>query len=1510
MEEKKKNKVKKRTLLQKTVNVFLYAGIILLGLFIIFFVVSQTSFFRNKLKNYVVEKVNNSINGKISIGKLDGTIFTTVVLENTVVSAGEDTLLRAKRIEVKTSPLAVFLKMIHIREISISNADVRFVRDSAGELNLSRLIKPAQKDTTPSSFPFKIVVSNLSLRNVNFTLQDYKSINSTAIYDSLNLSDFRVKDINLDLVAVADISKDDFTVDLHNLSFTPNLTHFNLKEISGKLRAAKTGLEAEGLEILTTNSEINITGQMKGYDIFGEPGLSNLKKSQIVADVNANVNLQDLGNFVPVFRNSIGNATVSTKVSGVMGDLLVNELHVNYLDTHLNTKGRIYNLDSPANLKLKVSFYKSVINEPDVVKLLPDINVPDYESLGVIKVDTLNFNGEPLNFFTSIYLNTPSGDLFVKGNTNFEKALIKYDLNFSTMNFNFSPIIGLHTRFTSTGRVRGVGSTPADLKTNLSLSADGSVIEGVKTDSLRLSVNADRKNILYNLKVNSDTSSALLTGIFDFTNEKNPGYDIEARIKNLNYSKVFKDTLNHGNLNFYVNGTGQNLDPDNLNLYLSMIVNNSVMNGVRIDSSEATFNIISMGNEQKSIKVTSDLADISLDGKFSLPKTISLLAGETGLLTDITDKKIKQFLGSDSINTNISENKRLTNLTNKLETSKFSGVDRDNEFTFDIKFKDFKLITIFLDNSRLEIDGHLKGKVYNSNDSVHVSLNSNLEYVKFWGPKDIFFLSKLNLGFDFANSFYAENLDDISAKIDINTRRVYTGSDIHDFLFDLSLNKSKASVKFSGNLENYLHAKMAGNVDFTNRNAYFDLDSLGIVYNNFSLHNKNNLRFSVSNDKIKFDDFEMLRNKAGFKLKGNLLRYGNQNLSVTLDHFRGKDLSANFAELNTVNSPVADVNLSAIIKGNYSNPKINMQLKVDSVSFKNKMLGYLTSDWQYENKNVNLTAYFLDSKHDKVNPLLKVWGNMPIDLSFMGVEDRVLNNNKMNLKILANKFNLSVFGDMLPQINRARGLLSADLDIKGSLIEPDPHGYLAINKGGFIAEANNLEYNAGLKININGHSVSLDSLLVQNVEGTVNGGTMIGSGTAKLDNFDLTSSQIYLNGQLKILSEASKAASPNLYGDLVVATNGKLEFTIDPNGISLNAPIKVVNADLTFPQSQRGYKNTSTNFVYRYVQDTTKEKRKETDFENLIALSQQRSASVRVSPATRSKFDYTVNVSIEREAKITFILDREYNQILTTVLNGDFKYQHIGGRTAAVGALKLMDGSTLEFLTKTFQAEGTVRFENDLTNPYLDIVATYTNYYSPPTADSTKSSNEIEVAVKLKLKGLLKDLGKSFINNPDNLAVYYGSDNIANDIPDKSRTASDAITFILTGQFLGAQGGFTSGSSQNNALTGTASSLAGSLLGGFLNSYAGDYIRSVELRQVGTYTKFNLFGAVKSIPGLRYSIGGTTDVFSDLSRANVKIVYPFFQKLFLRLERKEAITETNNTSEMINELGLKYQFEF
>ena len=425
--------------------------------------------------------------------------------------------------------------------------------------------------------------------------------------------------------------------------------------------------------------------------------------------------------------------------------------------------------------------------------------------------------------------------------------------------------------------------------------------------------------------------------------------------------------------------------------------------------------------------------------------------------------------------------------------------------------------------------------------------------------------------------------------------------------------------------------------------------------------------------------------------------------------------------------------------------------------------------------------------------------------------------------------------------------------------------------------------------------------MIENSKGTQNGGKMTGTGKAVLNNFDIESSQFEVNGSLKVLSEASKGTSPSVYGDLVISTNGNMEFTIDNAGAFLHAPVTITEANLTFPPTQNAYQNNLHGYIYKYARDTAQNGGQSIDFENLVKLSQERSKNNGENSSKGFKFNYKIDVKVEKEAKIVFILSKELNQKLTAVLNGNFQYEKTGGTTNAQGELKLLEGSNLQFF-KTLTADGSIRFTSELDNPYLDITATYTDYWTP---DTSSSSQEEKVAVKIKIQGPLKELDKNFIQEKNNIAVYVGQSNIDNDEPSSQYDASDAVMFIIANRFV------NQATSSNNSASGLAASastsLAGSILGGFLNSYLGDYVRSVQLRKVGSQTKVNLVGRVEDF---RYSIGGSTDVFQDLSQANVMIEYPIFKSLLVRLERKDALHQTGVQTEMINELGLKYRFEF
>ena len=404
----------------------------------------------------------------------------------------------------------------------------------------------------------------------------------------------------------------------------------------------------------------------------------------------------------------------------------------------------------------------------------------------------------------------------------------------------------------------------------------------------------------------------------------------------------------------------------------------------------------------------------------------------------------------------------------------------------------------------------------------------------------------------------------------------------------------------------------------------------------------------------------------------------------------------------------------------------------------------------------------------------------------------------------------------------------------------------------------------------------------------------------------MTSSQFAFNGSLKVLSDESKYVSPNLFGDLVISTNGNFELKIDKNGAKLKAPINIEVAKLTYSQAQGSYTSTSENFIYKFIEDTITKDSKVMDFEALVNLSKLSGAEEIQKVNKPSKFDYSIDVKVEDEATLTFILSREFNQNLVAVLRGNFQYESIDGKPVAQGELELLEGSTLEFI-KTFNADGKIRFESELGNPYLDITATYKNFYYPEEGSTNgegvqSGGDEVEVAIKMKIKGALKELDKNLAQQSEKLAVYIGTKNIENNISDPTKDASDAVMFMILGKF-----NDNVSQQERNIVDSYAASFAGSIVGGFLNRQLGDYVKSLDIRQTGTDTKFILAGRAGKF---RYSIGGSTAVFQDLGLANVKIEYPITRSFFMRLERKEALTETKYINEMINELGLKYRFEF
>lgn len=1479
---------KKRTLLQRIVNVFLYTCIGFLILFLIFLGISQTHTFREFLRGKIVDIANNTLNGTISIGELEGTIFTSLTLRNTVVTMKNDTLLKADKISVLTSPLQILLKKIYVRDFEIKNAEFNLSRDSSGVLNFMKLFSESEPDTSASKFPFKIQVANLELKKLNISYKNFGNKIVTNTNTGIDYNNILIRDLNLDLSTEIDISNNNYNLTLYHLSFLPNIPGFNLKNLRGEFVVNEKNILIRNFEIQTDRSDFNVGMVLNGYNVF-DTLATDLNNANVTLLANSRkFSFEDIKPFVSSINMLEGSLSFDLNLSGSPANLNINHIQLMLPNSNLEGKGTLKNVDKSSSLFISADLDKSYLEQTDLQKLLPSLEFPSYPELGVIRFDTLRYDGTPSKFRTNVAVKTNKGSFAGLINLSVDKALMEYEGNFSVHNLDIKPFADIPSSINLSGSIKGKGNTPANFEGALNFKADGSILNGNTLDTLKFKANSENKNITYNFRLVSKKTTANLNGNVDFTNQDDPSYNIKGDIRDLDIAEFAKDSV-HTNLNFTFEGSGDSFDQDKMNLFMSMKLFNSELADVNIDSVRAIVDLRANDTQGRVINFISDIADVTITGNYKVADAISLLTNESGVLAAVyNDKLQKLFPSSFQVKDTIQNKGGLTAIV-------LEKLDSPLNIDYEIELKDFNVISAFI-GEHLEIDARIGGKIVSDNNGIHLNFGTDVNYIKLWTSNEAFFVTNMNLNLDVVNGYNVASTSDVEVDLDAKADRIFTGKDINDFHFDMKMKNDKADISF-GAKQDPIFAQVHVFADISKDMVDISIDSLKFSSDQFLVLNNGVQSFTYTEDRIDVNKIDLKHNNAHVKANGFLSRSGNQTLNIDLSGLKGKDLSVDLLHMRPDNSINANINMAINVLGNMKEPVINMNMSVDSVKYGGRTFGVLKSKANYKNKNLDINVAFLDSLLNPTSPALSITGNIPVDLSMESTGEEV-ESKPMDVHIKSDGFNLGAFGDILPAVNRLRGNLTSDLTLTGMLSSLKAEGYLRVKKAAFFLEANNLEYNADVDIKIDGNRLTIDSLTIANVPGTLNGGKLTGSGAAILENFAPTSSKFSINGDLKVLDMASKSASPSVYGSLVIGTSGTVE--LEDGRIFVEAPVVIKDANLIFPQTQSAYQSNSENYVYRFPEDTVTKSNSEMDFERLVNIAQKQENEKENASSKKNILDYDLKISIENEATVTFVLSKEFNQNLKAILDGNLRLERYSGKTSAQGELRLLEGSTLEFL-KTLGAEGSIRFESEITNPNLDIVATYKDYYYP--AGGADAGKEIPVAVKIEVSGPLKELDKKLIGNGDNIKVYYGADNIDKSIPSPQYDASDAAMFILLGKFNN-----DATQQDRNAVASTAAGLAGSLVGGFLNKQFGDVIKSVELRQVGSATKINLIGRAGNF---HYEIGTSTDVYQDLSRANVKIEYPVTKRLSLRLERKESInTETNYTNDMINELGIKYQFEF
>lgn len=1488
-EQTKKIIGKGRKVLRLGVNIFVYTFVGIFMILLLLFGVSQTSIFKNWLRETIVETVNEQINGKLSIEKLEGTIFTSLIIKNvTLTSQQKDTVIQAGQIELKTSPLKLLFKNIYVRKFELRDANIKIVKESDGELNLLKIFPPSTEpeDSTSAEFPFTIEVADFGLKNIDFSIQNYDKVGSKEFYKSLNSEDLRIENLDVSLNAFADLNKYEYKVAIKNVSFSPNFQIFNLKHLDGTFLLTRNTVGINKLRVETDQSDFELSLGIVGIDILEDFSKEKLSEASMRFTVIADrLNFDDLITYFPSL-NSL-NGTISTELEGkgTINDLNIKTLNVDYENTSLNAKANLKNLLDTDKMFINISFNNSYLDPSDLNKLLKNIELSEYKDFGVIQFDTLNYTGNLKNFTSSFAMRTDRGNLRGTAKLDFMQTEMKYDIKLFTQKLDLSPFITLPTNINSEISINGTGTEPEKMKAQINLLANSSTIGKKFLKTVTLKSDAEAGLIKTFIKFYSDTGKVDLSSTIDFKNPDDPTYEIKGEVSGLNLGQLLDDKSLNSNFNLTINASGQGFNPDSLDLFLVTDLKNSNFDQFQIDSTRLILDVRRNDEGNKVINIVSDIADFTLIGDYSITTLGDVFTREGDLIASTIKEKIDPIFDSDSIYQSASD----------ITGSKLIAEHiKDFNFTYLLDFKE--ALKIDLGGSTLELDGQMQGKMNSVADSLSFNLAADFGYLKYLSNDDIYFIVNSKLELAIANQLNESSNNNIYASLKLSSERLYAGGNIYDLNANAIFRGNDLDINFKGKYEDYLTVRFNSKTILNGRELDLKIPALDLYYKNLRVNNLDEINLSYKDKTIYFKDFLLNTADGTISLTGDFGSQGEHNASLSVNKINGERISRDLLGSQGNNTFDSDINAEGLFSGNFSNPKFTVNVNFNNMTFGKSNFGSLVSKFDYADNSLSTDIRIIDSLQKYNSPEFLVSGFIPLMLT--ASKDSLNQTPKsLTLKIESDEYDLSALGDIIPYLKFQKGKLETDIYITGTVDQPVAIGYFTVFDGSIKINYNNLDYDFGTKVWIDDEVITIESIELKNKVGTKYGGSIIGEGIIKLKNFNPDSVFVKLNGDLKLLDNNSKSGNPFIYGDLAVQTRGDITYTSLGGKSFLNMPIDVTVADLIVPLNQSAYSSAS-GFIYRYAENDSVKNKLYEELDSLILASIQKNGNG-TSGNGNTAFGYSLDLNLDTEAEVIVNLSRELDQNLVVVLDGNILLESKDGISKTSGEFFLLEGSKLSFI-KSFEAEGNVKFKK-LDDPILDITATYKDYYYP--AVQQNEVFEQEVAVKIKLKGPLSDLNKNFIQDENNIGVYMGKDAIEKNRKDGTKNASDALFFIITGRF-------TDGATQQerNAVASTATTLAGSVLGGFLNQYLGDYVKSVQLRQVGTETKFNLIGKVNKF---KYEVGGSTDILQDLSRANIKIEYPLINNILLRLERKESENQKTATfKQLYNEFGIKYSYEF
>src|SRR5919106_2445414 len=254
-------------------------------------IVTQTTWFKEWLRGFIVKQAEDYVNGRLSIGRLDGNLFFGVEMEDVDVTMNGQTVVDIKDVGLDYSVFTFLSGGVVLDDIRLNQPVFRVEKDADG-WNILRLIRARTPDPDEPKSRLPIEIGEIGISDGTLYIEDRSLAGRAGETGAVGTSGIDVPSRieRLDASLGVTSNEGELTVEIAHVSLRATAPSIGVNALSGVIRRRENGIILENVSLRTEETSLRVDGT-----------IGNIEEGSRTIDLKASSEKFDVEEFARIF---------------------------------------------------------------------------------------------------------------------------------------------------------------------------------------------------------------------------------------------------------------------------------------------------------------------------------------------------------------------------------------------------------------------------------------------------------------------------------------------------------------------------------------------------------------------------------------------------------------------------------------------------------------------------------------------------------------------------------------------------------------------------------------------------------------------------------------------------------------------------------------------------------------------------------------------------------------------------------------------------------------------------------------------------------------------------------------------------------------------------------------------------------------------------------------------------------------------------------------------------------